>query len=345
LRAGIEEWQASPWIGRGAYSFGQRHFESGGVPDVIASWPVLVLHDAGLVGLAGLLALLALLGLRLWRTAGDSARGPTASAYAAAVVVFLVAYLATTALHFAVTWLIFGGALASTIDWPRGGRAGDAETATAGPAWRITAPLTARSRRRRLESFMRLMTPSASDRVLDVGITNKGWRSSNFFEAQYPWPTQITAVAPAASPAFSAAFPDVRFVQADGRSLPFADAEFDIGFSNAVIEHVGSRAEQRRFVEEIVRTCRRVFVCTPNSGFPIDPHTLLPFVHWLPRRWWYAILRWTGNANWASEGMLNPLSARDLEGLFPAGTKVRIERQRMLGLTSVLIAIAERPRK
>lgn len=341
LRLGIEEWQTSPLIGLGAYSFGQRHIEANGSPDVIASWPILVLHDAGLVGLGGLLTLLGLLGLRLWRTAGDSARGPTANAYAAAVVVLLVAYLATTALHFAVTWLIFGGALGATIKWSRGGGAAEAAGSTAGPAWRLTAPLTARSRRKRFDAFMGLMAPRESDRVLDVGITNNEWRSSNFLEAHYPWPGQITAIAPADAPAFSAAFPGVKFVVADGRSLPFGDAEFDIGFSNAVIEHVGSREDQRRFVGEIVRTCRRVFVCTPNRGFPIDPHTLLPFVHWLPRRWWHAALRWTGNAQWASESTLNPLSARDLEGLFPVGTSVRIERQRLLGLTSVLIAIAE----
>lgn len=189
---------------------------------------------------------------------------------------------------------------------------------------------------------MRLMAPREGDRVLDVGITDTEWRSSNFLEAHYPWPSQITAVAPADAPSFAAAFPEVRLIVADGRSLPFGDAQFDIGFSNAVIEHVGSREEQRRFIAEIVRTCRRVFVCTPNRGFPIDPHTLLPFVHWLPRRWWYAVLRWTGNEQWASQAMLNPLTARDLEGLFPAGTNVRIERQRLLGVTSVLTAIAER---
>ena len=58
---------------------------------------------------------------------------------------------------------------------------------------------------------------------------------------------------------------------------------------------------------------------------------VLPFVHWLPRHWWYGVLRWTGNAHWASESMLNPLSKRDLEGLFAAGVNVRIERQRELG--------------
>jgi hypothetical protein len=85
-------------------------------------------------------------------------------------------------------------------------------------------------------------------------------------------------------------------------------------------------------------------VCTPNRGFPVDPHTLLPFVHWLPARWRNAVLRATGNTQWADEQALNPLGARDLAALFPVGSTVRIERQRVLGLTSVLIAIAERPR-
>lgn len=341
LRIGIDEWRASPLIGLGAYSFGQHHFEAGGKADVISSWPILVLHDGGVIGLGAFLALLGLLGLRLWRTAGDSARGPTAGAFAGAVVVLLVAYLATTALHFAVTWLIFGGALAATIQWQRTGVAGRAESSVAGPAWRLTAPITERSRRRRYERFMRLMTPRAEDRLLDLGVTNMEWRSSNFLEASYPWPSQITAVAPVAAPAFVAAFPDVKFVVADGRALPFGDGEFDIGYSNAVIEHVGSRDEQRRFAAEITRTCNRVFLCTPNRLFPVDPHTLLPFAHWLPRRVWNVVLRSTGNGHWATEQHLNPLSARDLVNLFPAGTNVRIERQRLLGLTSVLIAIVE----
>ena len=341
--AGLEEWQGSPWIGLGAYSFGQTHVFSDGTHDVIAPWPVLTLHDAGLIGLGGLLALLGLLGLRLWRTAGDSARGPTASAYAAAVVVLFVAYLATAAVHFAVTWLIIGGALAATIQRPGDADAAAEPAPTKGLAWRLTAPLTERSRRQRFAQFMRLMAPREDERLLDLGVTDSTWRSSNFLEALYPWPGRITAVAPVPAPAFAAAFPQVKLALADGRALPFGDADFDVGFSNAVIEHVGSRADQRRFAAEMSRTCRRVFMCTPNRWFPIDPHTLLPFVQWLPRSPRNAVLRWTGNSYWANEQTLNPLSATDLAGLFPAGTSVRIERQRVLGLTSVLIAIAERP--
>jgi hypothetical protein len=345
VRAGLADWQESPVIGLGAYSYGQRHHPYTR-PEVIAVWPVLVLHDAGLVGLGGLLALLGLLGVRLWRTSRDPETGRTANAYTAAVVVLLVAYLATTALHFAVTWLIFGGALAATIKRPRDDDAavrpgGDRP----GPAWRITAPITERSRRTRFDTFMRLMAPRQGERVLDVGITDKTTRSSNFLEAWYPWPAQLTGVAREQSPAFMAAFPNVRFVAADGRALPFMDGEFDVGFSNAVIEHVGAREQQRKFAAEITRTCRRVFLCTPNRWFPIDPHTLLPFVHWLPRALRDPLLRATGNGQWASEQMLNPLGARDLAALFPTGTNVRIERQRVLGWPSVLIAIVDAPKE
>jgi len=188
--------------------------------------------------------------------------------------------------------------------------------------------------------FLEIVQPKATDLILDVGVIDSAWRSSNFLESQYPWPERITAVGLEPMPAFERTFPTVRLVVADGRSLPFEANSFDIGFSNAVIEHVGSRDEQRRFIEELVRTCHTVFVATPNGGFPLDPHTLLPFVHWLPRRIRHTLLRWTGNGVWASEAALNPLRAGTLRSLFPSDCDVRIDKQRVLGMTTVLVAIA-----
>jgi hypothetical protein len=185
------------------------------------------------------------------------------------------------------------------------------------------------------------MRPMPTSTILDVGVIESPWREGNFLEAAYPWPERITGVAPRPMPDFGSAFPEVRFVEADGRDLPFPDQSFDIGFSNAVVEHVGSREQQARFVRELVRTSRRTFVATPNRGYPLDPHTLLPFIHWLPDRWWRAILRRTGHERWADPNLLNPLSAGEFLAMFPAESRPRLVRQRLFGLTSVLMVITE----
>src|SRR3954470_7756130 len=151
---------------------------------------------------------------------------------------------------------------------------------------RAASQVSLRSRERKLRLFLDLLAPGPETTVVDVGVTDApfgGGSSDNFFEAMYPWPDRITAVGHTELDRFTAAFPRVRAVQADGRDLPFGDAEFDLGFSNAVVEHVaGGRAGQRRFVHELCRVARRVFVTTPNRWFPVEVHTLLPFVHWLP---------------------------------------------------------------
>jgi SAM-dependent methyltransferase len=118
-------------------------------------------------------------------------------------------------------------------------------------------------------------------------------------------------------------------VQGDALALPFADGEFDVVFSNAVIEHVGGREQQRRFVSEALRVGRRVFLTTPNRRFPIEVHTRLPLVHWLPERLTHAAYRALGKG-WATE--IHLLSSRRLRSLFPG--RVRIVN---LGLTLVAI--------
>jgi hypothetical protein len=53
------------------------------------------------------------------------------------------------------------------------------------------------------------------------------------------------------------------------------------------------------------------------------------------------VLRATGNERWASVDILNPLTARAFRALFPPGVDVRIERQRLLGFTTVLLAVVD----
>ena len=186
----------------------------------------------------------------------------------------------------------------------------------------VASRVSMRSRARKLSLFLELFKPGPETTVVDVGVTDAPFgdgSSDNFFEALYPWPERITAVGPTELERFEAAFPRVRAVRSDGRDLPFADGEFDLGFSNAVVEHVaGGRDGQRRFVEELCRVAGRVFVTTPNRWFPLDPHTLLPFVHWLPRGGARdRLLRARG-----FHDVLEPLGPKELALLFPFPVRV-----------------------
>ena len=174
---------------------------------------------------------------------------------------------------------------------------------------------------------MELMRPDPETRVVDVGVADAGFGRTgecatyNFFEELYPWRSNVTAVGLGGGARFAESYPDVRYVEADGCSLPFDDGEFDVYFSNAVVEHVGGRERQRLFVAEALRVAGSVFLTTPNRWFPIELHTRIPLVHWLPASaagHFYELVR----RPWAKE--IDLLGPKELAALFPPGSGVRI---------------------
>ncbi len=192
-----------------------------------------------------------------------------------------------------------------------------------------------RSRERKLRLLLEELRPTAETTVLDVGADELGFGEGdgcgtlNFLEELYPWPERITALGLHEGAGFRARYPRIRYVQGDACALPFEDGAFDIVFSNAVIEHVGGRDRQRALVSEALRVGRSVFVTTPNRWFPIEVHTRLPLVHWLPDALSHRVYRALGKG-FATENHL--LSRRELVSLFPG--RVRIVN---LGLTLVAI--------
>jgi SAM-dependent methyltransferase len=192
-----------------------------------------------------------------------------------------------------------------------------------------------RSRRRKLRLFLDEIRPTKETSVLDVGADELGFGQGggcstlNFFEELYPWPARVTALGLHDGSAFRARYPGIAYVQGDALALPFEDGAFDVVFSNAVIEHVGGHESQRRFVAEALRVGRRAFITTPNRRFPIELHTRLPVVHWLPERASSHVYGAVGK-DFARD--LHLLSARTLAPLFPG--RVRIVN---LGLTLVAI--------
>ena len=200
---------------------------------------------------------------------------------------------------------------------------------------RLADAISLRSRRRKLRLFLDELQPTPELSVLDVGADELGFGAEggcstmNFFEELYPWPGKITALGLHDGTSFRARYPGIEYVQGDALALPFPDGAFDIVFSNAVIEHVGDTNRQRTFVSEVLRVGRRVFVSTPNRRFPVEVHTRLPLVHWLPAALADPMYRALGKDG-ATD--LNLLTRRSFAALFPG--RVRIVS---LGLTLVAI--------
>ncbi len=122
--------------------------------------------------------------------------------------------------------------------------------------------------------------------------------------------------------------PRFRYIQGDGCHTALPDASFDLAFSNSVIEHVGDFEDQRCFAKELRRIGRRFYCQTPNKWFPVEPHFLTLFVHWLPSKWFSAgvhrFLTVNGLRGKPKES-IRLLTKVELAVLFP-GCQIWIER-------------------
>jgi SAM-dependent methyltransferase len=190
-------------------------------------------------------------------------------------------------------------------------------------------------RQKMFDLFMAYFRPTPNHSVLDVGVTSDiSFQESNYFEKLYPYPQSITCVGTEDGSHLEQQYPGLKY-------LPFGDKSFDIVFSNAVIEHVGSRADQAAFVAELCRVGKTFFITTPNRWFPVEHHTGLPLLHWLPPELYRALLRHTRFHYWSREEHLNILTGASFLRLFPATIKPRIERVRVAGICSNLVAMGK----
>ncbi|MGH8139016.1 MAG: class I SAM-dependent methyltransferase [Steroidobacteraceae bacterium] len=196
--------------------------------------------------------------------------------------------------------------------------------------------LSGYNRKRKWQLFLSQILPTQDTTVLDVGYCEKEFSpTDNFIEKHYPHPHRITALGITPANEFATRYPAVRAVCYDGTRFPFADNEFDVCWSNAVIEHVGNRERQLQFLQEVARVSKRAFITTPNRFFPVEVHTRTPLLHFLPKKTFDAYLVRVGK-RWATGSYMSLLSERDLKGLLSqAGIeRYRLFRNRLLGFTA-----------
>ncbi len=157
--------------------------------------------------------------------------------------------------------------------------------------------------------------------ILDLGVTSESVApEANFFEELFPNKNLITAAGVEDASNLEKKYPGLKFIKiAPNNALPFKDKQFEVLFSNAVIEHVVGQKERVFFLQELSRVAKSVFITTPCKYFPVEHHTGVPLLHFLCPKLFYSLLDKKILSEFYSSQNLSLLSRSQLESL-AAGT-------------------------
>jgi hypothetical protein len=197
-----------------------------------------------------------------------------------------------------------------------------------------------RMRGKRFERFEALTADLPRPlRVIDIGGTTNFWRQRGWADRD---DVEITMVNLHEEPTGDT---NLRSVVGDATNLAeVADGEYDVAFSNSVIEHLFTRDAQAAMAREVQRVAKALWVQTPNFWFPMEPHFLVPGWQYLPVAARVAILRrrrcgWRGPCPDVEDARRTVREVRlmrkgELRSLFPDATLVE---ERFYGLTKSFV--------
>jgi hypothetical protein len=206
--------------------------------------------------------------------------------------------------------------------------------------YRQPGSMAARLRGRRMNQFLGLLRSLPRPvSILDIGGHESFWLTSGLVGDPDYSITLLNLFAAQVS------HPNMTGVSGDARRLEYADKSFDVVFSNSVIEHVGTAADQQAMAREVRRVGKAYFIQTPNRYFPIEPHFVFPGFQFLPeglRAGLHARFRlgWIPKANSAAEARefvrgIRLISRREMASMFPDAT---IRPERFAGLVKSWMA-------
>lgn len=196
--------------------------------------------------------------------------------------------------------------------------------------------LATKVRLKRIAFFIELVSSLPKPlQILDIGGTEWFWEKMGLVGHE-EWRITILNVSE-----FETHYSNMKSIAGDARDMrDVRDQEFDVVFSNSVIEHVGGYEEQRQMAKEVERVGKRYFLQTPNFYFPFEPHFLFPFFQFFPL-WFKAFMLQHFSLGWYSKipdkeqaietaNSIRLLKKRELREIFPKAT---IREEKFLGLT------------
>jgi len=188
--------------------------------------------------------------------------------------------------------------------------------------------------------FRERMKPPKEAHILDVG--------------GYPWcwldarvSSPVTILNLHILPGLENQYKDrCKLVIGDATRMQFQDQQFDIVFSNSVIEHLGTYQQQEKFAKEVRRVGRDLWIQTPAKCFFFEPHLLTPFIHWLPKQMQISLARYFTVWGWITKPSkqtaveyvdeLRLLNETEMRDLFQ---DCEIVKEKIFGLTKSYIAV------
>jgi Methyltransferase domain len=134
------------------------------------------------------------------------------------------------------------------------------------------------SRKKRMDFFLEFCDKLGKPlRILDLGGSDYHWRNSVFRNNKDYHITVINT-----ENQNTKDFTNICFIKKDVRDLEFFDdKEYDIVYSNSLLEHLNNFEEQKKMGDEVKRIGKHYFIQTPNYYFPVEPHFLFPFFQFL----------------------------------------------------------------
>ena len=119
----------------------------------------------------------------------------------------------------------------------------------------------------------------------------------------------------------------------------------DLVISSATIEHVGNEKNQIKMISNIIKLSKKyIVITTPNRLYPIEFHTKIPLIHWLPKNLHRFILKIFGINLLSKEKNLNLLSKDELKKILENFNNLidfQIEKLSLFGCVSNFIVIGK----
>ena len=181
--------------------------------------------------------------------------------------------------------------------------------------------------------------------ALDIGSTNdKDFESSNFLIKNINNVKNYKSLSDQiiTDKFFSSSL--IKSITDDLSAEEISKFKSDLVISNATIEHVGSLEDQIKMISNIIRLSKKIFIITtPNRFHPIDFHTKLPLIHWLPKKLHRKLLNMLNLNFFAKEDNLNLMSENDLKKALANQNikKYKIFHIRLFGFKSNFLVIGE----